>query len=116
MVRISAVVISSSAAKLFWVHMALVLASQCSTAACSSAGSAGAEEQAVTARLAIAASETAAARILPVRFISAVPSCRVLVPGVGADARNSGHPGDRAAPPDGFRAVQEKPSGLALMP
>jgi hypothetical protein len=38
------------------------------------------------ARLATAASETAAARILAVRFISAVPSCRVLVPTLGIRA------------------------------
>src|SRR6476469_323638 len=70
--------------------MALVLASQFSTAACSSvrcagAGPAGAE-QAVTARLAPAASETAAARSLPVWFMSAVPSCRVVVPTLGIPA------------------------------
>src|SRR5215470_9705467 len=90
MVRISAVVISSSAAKSFFVHMALVLASQFSTAACSSVRGAGAglagAEQAVTARLITAASETAAARVLPVWFISAVPSCRVLVPTLGIPA------------------------------
>jgi hypothetical protein len=91
MVRISAVVISSSAAKSLCVHMALVLASQFSAAAFSSAACpltacAGAGEQAVTARLATAASETAAARILPVWFISAVPSCRVLVPTLGIPA------------------------------
>jgi hypothetical protein len=67
--------------------MALILASQFSTAACSSVRCAGAglagAEQAVTARLAMAASETAAARALPMRFISAVPSCRVLMPTLG---------------------------------
>ena len=94
--------------------MALVLASQFSTAACSSvrcAGAAGAE-QAVTARLATAASETAAARSLPVWFMSAVPSCRVLVPTLGIPARRGIGP----RPPDPFRAVQEKASGLTLMP
>ena len=80
MVRISAVVISSSAAKSLLVHMALVLASQFSTAACSAAvcaadggglTGAGAAPQAVRPRLrlATAASDTAATRILPVRFM-----------------------------------------------
>src|ERR1700741_2661933 len=86
--------------------MALVLVSQFSTAACSSVRCAGAgpagggqavtarvappaqpgAEQAATARLAPAASETAAARSLPVWFMSAVPSCRVVVPTLGIPA------------------------------
>ena len=57
------------------------------------------------------ASETAAARILPVWFIFS----RSFLPGVGADARNSGRARDRAAPPDASREHQEKPSGLTLM-
>ena len=79
MVRISAVVISSSAAKSLLVHMALVLASQFSTAARSAAvcaadgggltGAGAAPPQAVRPRLATAASDTAATRILPVRFM-----------------------------------------------